>query len=669
MRFDPTIHERVLETYAALGLPRERIESWCLPRRDAALLVEALAPERHRRILEVGTYVGVSTMLLALHLPTATIDTIDPDLPLEVGTPTGGAASPIERCGALSIARAAAERLGVAARVRCHRGGFAVAADYASRRGAAAATASEPCDEPPRRSGAGSSEAGGRESGTVGAASGLSDERGSRGGVEVGGEAPRAAGGGARSIVGPAVAKAHGPFDFIFVDGLHYAEAVEADLELAVGHLAPGGTIALHDVVGLWGENVRWAVHRFLERHPEFVLRHEPYREIYLAGGVLRRRADLEHEHARSAWDAHPERPAGERLIDDPGFRALLLAACLDGAPPERIIELRVPGMPSMERTALALGVRAFCRIDASAGLPGATEPCASGGELVLALGALDSLDDPGVDRLLTAIRARGAPMLLGATPPGERGADGRFSRTLPTLVALLARADLEITEDLRLRLDPSLAPYWTGKARPNSHLLHLFVVKRASGAALRGSGPLSPDRGGVAAGAPASRSPACEPLGAAAAERAALATLYRDLLILHLMGRLPAPSAEHAALLAANAAALARESSPEGEAVVEAGSAPVRRPSESDGAGRSESPNQTRLSQAEPDAAAPSDAVRRARDGSREQPGPRRLAERLGADGPRSADESLAARRGAASTPRSGVAAPAPDERGERPR
>lgn len=484
MRLDPTIHDRVIDVYAELGLPRERIGSWCLPKRDALVLLESLDPQKHRRILEVGTYVGVSTMLLALHAPDAIVDTVDPDLPLELGTPTPGTPTESERRGALEIARQAAARLGLVERVRFHRGGFAVAADYASRRGATALRVDS---------------------------------------VQHGGEED------ASAIVGPAVGAAHGPFDFIFVDGLHYADAVAADLALAVDHLAAGGVITLHDVVGLWGGNVRWAVHRFLERQPEFVLRHDPYREIYYSGGLLMRRDEL----PAAFWRDAPDRPAGARLVDDEAYRALLLAAAFDGSVPDRVLELRGARLPSFERVARRLGVGEFCRVPATE--PVAAARCDGAAELVIALGVLDQLEEDAAVRLLRSLRERGSPLLLGVTPPGERGADERHSRTLPTTVALLQRTGFEIARDFTLRLEPHLLPYWTQRVRPNSHLLHVLSLK-PSAVSSSVSSPAAP------AGRPL-ETPL--PFDAAAYESTALGTLYRDLLTFHLMGGLPAPSAE----------------------------------------------------------------------------------------------------------------------------
>jgi len=38
------------------------------------------------------------------------------------------------------------------------------------------------------------------------------------------------------------------PYDLVFIDGLHIADQVERDVVNSLAHLAPGGTIVLHDV-------------------------------------------------------------------------------------------------------------------------------------------------------------------------------------------------------------------------------------------------------------------------------------------------------------------------------------------------------------------------------------------------------------------------------------
>ncbi len=155
------------------GFDTAAIRQWCIPELDAEMLVEATRAQHPQRILEVGTYVGVSTLLMALADATATIVTIDPNLPLE--TEMGSMGSNLGSLeGAVrthEVARAAARQLGVEGHIQFVEGGFAIGDTFSSIR--------------------------------------------SNSGARV-------------PVVGPAVCAEHGPFDLIFIDGLHYASAVEA---------------------------------------------------------------------------------------------------------------------------------------------------------------------------------------------------------------------------------------------------------------------------------------------------------------------------------------------------------------------------------------------------------------------------------------------------------
>lgn len=512
MRFVPAHYERILDTYEALGLSRESAGLWCTPLRDAEVLIEHLEPQRHRKILEVGTYVGVSALLLALHAPAAEIHTVDPNLPLESGTPGRG----VERSSAagrrtLTLAAEAAARLGVADRVAFYAGGFTLGGDFKSRDGGVDAVVHSGDEAEVQEQGA-------TTSGSLPEAK--DGRRASR---------SKSSRRRAHRVVGPIVCQREGPFDFVFVDGLHYQDAVQGDLELIVEHLAPKGMIVLHDLIGLWGTHLRWAVHRFLERHPEFALRHEPYREIYQAIGSLRRRSELPADH----YLPHRARLAGKRLLDEPRWQRHLLSAAWRERTRGPVIELRPAGAPSLAREALALGARESHQI---AVIPGEVENTirrlsrlrASRSELVLALGALDVLDDVEASALLEAVAARQGLAVLGFSPPGERGAAELHSRTLSMNLALLRQAGLRTVNDLSLDLEPFLLPYWTGAARQSSHCLHLFTAMRRSRKGdLVDTGLATPVLHGTDD-------------AAAAIESRQIGVLFRDLLMQHVLGRMP---------------------------------------------------------------------------------------------------------------------------------
>ena len=178
--------------------------------------MEVIQERRPRNILEVGTFVGLTTLLMALISPPDThIHTIDPNFSLQIEmeslrsrTYDSNAAMRTQE-----LALQAADRLGVKDKITFHAGGFSTANSFATYNTAPASMV---------------------------------------------------------QIVGPTVCERYGPFDFIFVDGLHYEEDVYSDVNLAAEHLMSPGLIALHDVMGPWGSNVRRAVYRFLENHDEF---------------------------------------------------------------------------------------------------------------------------------------------------------------------------------------------------------------------------------------------------------------------------------------------------------------------------------------------------------------------------------------------------------------
>ena len=65
-----------------------------------------------------------------------------------------------------------------------------------------------------------------------------------------------------------------GPVDFLHIDGDHSLEAVARDFELYSPLVAPGGTIALHDVISYAGVRDFWAAE--LARRPGAFVSHRP---------------------------------------------------------------------------------------------------------------------------------------------------------------------------------------------------------------------------------------------------------------------------------------------------------------------------------------------------------------------------------------------------------
>jgi predicted O-methyltransferase YrrM len=220
-------YTEILNSYKALGYDQDLISQWTLPLRDAQTLMGIIQDCQPHNILEVGTFVGMTTLLIALFSsPETHIHTVDPNFPLQVEMESMGSNlyDYDTSIKAQELAFQAAERLGVENKITFHAGGFSTGNTFASYNLSPSSLI---------------------------------------------------------NIIGPEVCKRFGPFDFVFVDGLHYEEDVFSDLNLAVEHLVPSGAIALHDVLGGWGSNVRRAVFRFLEKHADYSFSHARYSDIF----------------------------------------------------------------------------------------------------------------------------------------------------------------------------------------------------------------------------------------------------------------------------------------------------------------------------------------------------------------------------------------------------
>lgn len=230
------IKDKIWHLYESKGLQRSVIGGWALPEPDICDLLSVLMKKKPQRVLEIGSYIGITTNLMACLLPeNARIHAIDPNQPLYVEdmamvqSQSGGEMRPFDL--AMDVARI----LGVAHKVQWHEGGSSTGKTFATENGSSIP------DIP---------------------------------------------------VIGERVCNQHGPFDFIFIDGLHYEFAVRADLELAVNSLAVNGVIAVHDILGRWGSHVRRAVQHFLSNHRDFCFFHFPYALLNHAMGFLTRRGE-----------------------------------------------------------------------------------------------------------------------------------------------------------------------------------------------------------------------------------------------------------------------------------------------------------------------------------------------------------------------------------------
>ncbi len=406
--------EQVLTAFASLGYPSSVVQQWSIPKAAAIDLVAGLRRDLARvdapRILEVGTFVGTSALVMLLTLPRARVHSIDPNFALEVEFDAMHCA---HRDADLSkttqdVAARAAEILRVRDRLVLHEGGFSTAVTFA---------------------------------GTA---------RNTR-------------------AVGADVIATHGPFDAAFIDGLHFEQTVLADLQLASRGVHHEGALYLHDVVGYWGSTVRRALSRFLTESPEFALTHEPYADLYRSVGRVSRAAvsaDAVHERFIHCFGLHAPRVAE--------YIARALASTL-------------PPFTAQSLDAFSAPVAAA--IDAR----GASHSCG------VLLGSLDECQpEDALHCLRTASAGRDA-LLIGCTPPGERGAAGRWSVPLAVRVAQLDALGFDAFDVIVPFLEPFT--YALGDvcflSRANSFLLNLVVAVRRSsalhaGACALGHHPLS---------------------------------------------------------------------------------------------------------------------------------------------------------------------------------
>ncbi|MCA3775325.1 MAG: glycosyltransferase [Cutibacterium sp.] len=415
MEAPDALFRRVLEAYSEEGFPAEIISQWTIPARDAEDLVAQVRDLEPRRILEVGTFVGLSTMVMALvSRPDARIVSIDPNFPISVEMSSmGSKLSGIDPTRPTqTVAAAVAHRLGIAHKIEFVAGGFSVGTTFASRR------------------------------------------------VELDLMVP---------VVGPQVCQRLGPFDLAFIDGLHYADAVFADLTLVSRHLSSQGVVLMHDCIGIWGTNVRTGIFRFLTENSDWRLLYPPFRELYRSIGQVFRPA------------CNPI--LGARLLPTPRLPRLFEAelpsivnALLRRTNSTRIVELAY-GAPLLrklhnesitidtidlsylEGPAVGNSLRALLqhteaspdsRRDMSQTSRARTRSSrrySRAPTLILSPLAMEELGDSAVHDVFTAAAECHALLVFFRTPPGEEGAATRYSRPLRRWAQLASEAGGQLYE------------------------------------------------------------------------------------------------------------------------------------------------------------------------------------------------------------------------------
>jgi predicted O-methyltransferase YrrM len=435
------LFDSVLDAYRQLGYPPELVGQWALPRRDAQKLIAVLEQVQPAKVLEIGTFVGLATLLMATELTKlstdAVIHTVDPNFPLEVeleamNTKAGLANLTLRHH---DIALNAARLLGLDHKIVFHAGGFSTGATFASSK-------KDPCK-------------------TV-------------------------------TIVGPKICQANGPFDLVFIDGLHYTDAVLSDLRLAQRFLRPGGRIVVHDVIGMWGSNVRRAVFQFLAETPNFMFQHGKYTDIFDAIGVLQHLAGVHHESSLDSGST-----TSTSLLDQPEFVSNLASIAVTLCAPGSAVYLgrdRGGVLPQLADFGIEhlyqVGRRSVSATDsAGKSFTIKSEPFDFEKvyrppyrfDLCVSLGESDTLEDSRLHHFIDSCVACSDTILFGATPPGEIGAAGSGSRPLAWWVREFWKRGYRFHDVIRPQLEPmrfaySFSPIY---AVTSSELANLYLIRR----------------------------------------------------------------------------------------------------------------------------------------------------------------------------------------------
>lgn len=210
--------EQALSFLAQEGLERDFIENVSLKIDDAQAIINLAQEKSPQKILEIGTFVGVSSAVLGLCLPQAEIVCIDADFPVEVQNILSLRKFAVSnQLTNLYFVDKIVNHFDIADRFSLHRGFFSCFFPHEEDR----------CK--------------------------LTNS-----GIDI--QNPE--------IVGQRICEESGPFEVVFLDADHRRAAVKSDLEVLFPYVVPGGMIILHDVgLDYWGQEVRAGVQDFLEKH------------------------------------------------------------------------------------------------------------------------------------------------------------------------------------------------------------------------------------------------------------------------------------------------------------------------------------------------------------------------------------------------------------------
>jgi predicted O-methyltransferase YrrM len=203
------------------GFPDALLDFVCIHLDEANQIIDTIEKKQPKSLLEIGTFIGLSTGLIALaSAPTSTLICVDPNLPVDIFSKKFNYC---ESRGSLEFVRTMLEHFGIHQKVILLEGYFSCTSSSYKERfialgGNAEAIESKKID-----------------------------------------------------IVGEGAAE-FAPYDLVFVDGDHSAESVFSDLSLVHHHISEDGIIILHDLDlrGYWGRHVHAGITQFLRDHVGF---------------------------------------------------------------------------------------------------------------------------------------------------------------------------------------------------------------------------------------------------------------------------------------------------------------------------------------------------------------------------------------------------------------
>ena len=207
--------------FIAQGIPHQVIATFCIRPVEAAQISDLIARTRPRTILEVGTFIGMSTGVIALasaNIPECRIVCVDPNFP--VGPFIALYLSHLhlaEERRTLDFVHPMLTHFGQEQRVTIREGFFSHLSPWMKDRVA-----------------------------------------------EGGNGSPEQV-----TVIGEQIGE-DAPFDLAFIDGDHETSAVYHDLLLVQPFMAPHGIIVLHDVSEYWGARVCAGVDQFIQQYPEY---------------------------------------------------------------------------------------------------------------------------------------------------------------------------------------------------------------------------------------------------------------------------------------------------------------------------------------------------------------------------------------------------------------